>query len=194
MSNRLSLARGLAAGSAALVALSSCATLNEEECRTADWRKLGLEDGVAGRSATRIEEHRNACSKHGMPVDEPAWRIGWEEGIRAYCTPENGLIEGRQGNFYANSCPPELKAGFEGAYFVAKALHDARAERDTVLRELDSLLSALKGTEKPEDRKKIEIDIDRKRIALMAAERRVRDAEGDYDGYVASAGSGLRRR
>ncbi|MEO3387750.1 DUF2799 domain-containing protein [Mesorhizobium sp. CAU 1741] len=193
MSNHLSLLRALASACMGLVMLTSCATLNQEECLNANWFELGQQDGAAGRAQTHVNEHRSACGEHGLPVDEPQWRTGWEQGIRLYCTPENGLQQGRQGSYYANSCPIELATGFEAAYSVAKALHDARMSRETLQRELDSLETSLRDAQKPEDRQRIERDISDKRAYLRTAERRVWDAEGDYDIYVSSQGLMSRR-
>lgn len=193
MSNHLWWLRTVVAMLVALVALTSCATLNEEECRSVDWAQLGQQDGASGKSGSHIQEHRRACGEHKLPVDESQWQTGWEQGIRLYCTPENGLLQGRQGRYYPNSCPIDVKTGFESSYAVAKALYDARNARDTLQRDVDTLFNQLKGAEKPEDRKRIEADIDSKRWSLRSAERRVYEAEGDYDVYVSSRGLISRR-
>lgn len=189
MTIHLSAACKVLAAVGALAALASCATLNEDQCRTADWSRLGQEDGMAGRAWSHVEQHRNACARHGLPVDEQRWSAGWEQGIRAFCTPENGLIHGREGRHYANSCPADLKPGFEAAYSVAKALHDARSSRDALQRELDSLRSARERAETAEERQRLDREIDAKRSALRTAERRLWDAQGDYDLYVSRRSS-----
>lgn len=188
LSNHLSLAWRVSTVAVAFAGLASCATLNEDQCRTANWQQLGQENGAAGHPASYIEEHRRACAEHKLPVDQQQWSIGWEQGIRVFCTPENGLTMGREGRSYANSCPLELKTDFEAAYSVSKALYDARASRDRIQRELDSLLDARQKAEKPEDRQRISGDIEIKRSSLRSAERRVWEAEGDYDLYVNSRG------
>lgn len=193
MSSHLSVPGVVAVILSALVVLTSCATLNEDQCRTVQWFDLGQQDGAAGRGEGHIEEHRRSCAEHKLPVDEDQWRTGWEQGIRLYCTPENGLLKGRQGSYYANSCPAELRVGFETAYQVAKALHDARTARDGLQREMDSLLDQLRRAEKSEDRRRIEGEIDSKRFALRNAERRVWEAEGDYDSYAGGRGPMSRR-
>ena len=78
MSNYLSWFQGGAVACVALAALTSCATLNEEECRTVDWYTLGQQDGAAGRTEGHLNEHRRACADHKLPVDEGQWRTGWE--------------------------------------------------------------------------------------------------------------------
>lgn len=36
--------------------LSACATLNESECQTVDWKQLGDSDGAQGHGQTRIAQ------------------------------------------------------------------------------------------------------------------------------------------
>ena len=45
---------------AALIALGSCATLNEDQCREVNWEQLGYDDGQAGRNASHVDLHRQA--------------------------------------------------------------------------------------------------------------------------------------
>lgn len=168
----------------AFAGFTSCATLTKEECATSDWQTLGRSDGASGYALSRIDQHCSACDKHKLPVDATLWMSGWEEGIRLYCTRENGLVQGREGRTYYNSCPPELKADFEPAYFVAKRLHDARSSRDGLSSELDSLLRKLREAKTKEDRVNVGISIEKKRSELRSAEYRLTDAERDYDRFM----------
>lgn len=164
--------------------LGSCATLNEEECMTANWFELGRQDGSAGRHVSHIDAHRRACEKHKLPVDPQQWQVGWEEGIRLYCTPDNGLLQGREGRSYASSCPPDLKTGFETAYYVAKRVHDARQSRDRLQTEISSVERQLREERDRDKRRSLHDRIDTLRGDLRDAERRLWEAESDYDRYV----------
>lgn len=185
MSQRFAAALRLAAAGAAFAALSSCATLTKDECVSVNWAELGRADGAAGQPSSHIGRHRAACSEHNLPVNEPQWSLGWQQGIRLYCTPDNGLAQGREGRHYANSCPPDLKAGFEAAYHVARAVYDARLARDRLAVELETLRVERREA-RPEDRRRLDADIERKRFEVGRAEQRVRDAERDYDRYLFS--------
>lgn len=181
---RTSIAGGLAAAVLFAAALSACATLNEDECQAADWVDLGYSDGAAGRSPSHLDRHREACARHDLPVEAPQWRDGWEEGIRRYCTPENGLREGRAGRSYAGSCPAEVATDFERAYDVGHRVHEARDERDRIRREIDMLLDDMDEAEKRKERGDIRRRISYKRSDLFAAEDRLRDAEYAHDRYA----------
>ena len=40
------------------VLMVGCATLNEDECVTADWYEIGYSDGVKGQPDSYLEKHR----------------------------------------------------------------------------------------------------------------------------------------
>lgn len=106
-----------------LLALSAgCATLNEKECRTVDWRELGRADGANGYESTRLGDHGEACSRYGIPPDTEAYRAGREEGLRQYCTPENALQQGMKGAPYRQVCAGEAGQKFAVIYARGKAL------------------------------------------------------------------------
>ena len=93
---------------------SACSTkMTKDECRTVDWRTVGYEDGVAGRSGDRIGEHRRACAEHGVTPDLNAYLAGRDAGLREYCQPHNGYRAGVNGNTYYDTCPADLAAAFE---------------------------------------------------------------------------------
>lgn len=184
MSDGIVVAARISAVIVAFGALTSCATLDKEECASVDWQQLGRSDGAAGYGAGRVDSHRSACAEHKLPVDGQQWMSGWQEGIRLYCTPQNGLTQGIEGRSYSYSCPPELKAGFEGAYFVAKRVYDARQARDRLGGDLDRLFRQLRDAKSAEEKRPIEASIASKRSELFVAESRLRDAERDYDRYL----------
>lgn len=117
--------RPLLAASLALAALAlgGCASMNESECRTVDWRTVGYEDGVAGRTGDRIGEHRKACAKHGVSPDLALYQAGRSEGLREYCQPSNGFRAGSSGGSYAGICPADLDAAFAAAYESGRQLY-----------------------------------------------------------------------
>ncbi len=107
------------------LAATGCATLNESECRIADWETVGFEDGARGASASRIGEHREACAGHGVAPDLAAYRKGRDEGLRQYCRVQNGFRLGEQGTAYNGVCPADVEPEFQAAYEAGKRLHDA---------------------------------------------------------------------
>lgn len=101
----MSLARVLAA--CCLSVLAACASLTREECRAADWERIGAADGAEGRGPDRIEAHRRACAGAGVSPDAQAWLRGREQGLRLYCTPAKAYQVARQGRALQPGCTAE---------------------------------------------------------------------------------------
>lgn len=107
--------------------LAGCATLSENECRSADWYAIGFEDGARGRPVSYLAEHRKACADYQVtPAFEP-YRQGHEQGVSQFCTADNGFALGRRGGRYQNVCPPALAAVFVPAYQRGQQIY--RVER-----------------------------------------------------------------
>jgi hypothetical protein len=119
-----------------LLALGGCAGMGAEECRIADWRAIGYEDGVQGRDAASFGAHRKACAEHGVSADLDAWLGGRSEGLEQFCRPQNGYRLGTQGNAYAGVCPLALEAGFVAAHAEGYGLY----QREAALKELGKQL------------------------------------------------------
>lgn len=121
----------------ALGALGSCATLDEGQCRVGDWNAIGFRDGEAGYPEGRLGDHAEACAKFSISPDPRAYGAGRDQGLRLYCTPQRGFHAARQGQSYANVCPPGLETGFlagfgdgQLVYGVASRRQQARSDRD----------------------------------------------------------------
>jgi hypothetical protein len=123
---------------AVLGTLGGCATLSEDECRMADWRLIGFEDGSRGYPAARLGEHREACAEHDIVPDLEAYRDGRLAGLEQYCRPQNGYSVGVAGGDYAGVCPVDLEAVFVAAYRSGRELHDAKARVDRTEREINA--------------------------------------------------------
>lgn len=121
------------------IAVSGCATMSEEECLTADWRAVGVQDGSAGRTTNWFSRRSEDCARHGVTPDFTSWEIGYRSGLMSYCTPYNGVQSGLRGNDYQGVCPANLEAEFYPAYQLGRRYHDARARLDAAHAELDDL-------------------------------------------------------
>lgn len=142
---------------AAALAAAGCASLSESECRAGDWRGIGVADGRDGQPPERLADHREACSKHGVALDEQAWHQGRDEGLRGFCTASNGFRVGSSGAAYAGVCPPLLEGAFLTAFEHGRGLHVLR----TAFSEVEQAIAAREG-----DLRRIEDDV---RAAEQAA-------------------------
>jgi hypothetical protein len=129
---------------AAAFVLGGCASLTEQQCRTADWYAIGERDGRDGYGDGRIDEHAKACAELGIEPDRTSWAAGRADGLARYCTPRRGYEVGESGGLYGGVCGPETEPGFLRGYDVGRDLADARARLttlDTELRYLDGVLA-----------------------------------------------------
>lgn len=133
----------------ALIALllGGCASMNESECMTVDWRTIGYEDGVAGYSGDRIGQHRKACAKHGVSPDLNAYNQGRDAGLREFCQPANGYRVGSSGGSYTGICPADLDAGFAAAYESGRELYTLESRVSNAQNQLVSKRRELERTE-----------------------------------------------
>ncbi|HED17718.1 MAG TPA: DUF2799 domain-containing protein, partial [Gammaproteobacteria bacterium] len=108
--------------------LSACATLNKDECKIANWRVIGYEDGANGYLASRIGEHRAACAEYGVRPDLDAYSDGRAEGLQQYCIPANGYRLGLSGSTYNGVCSGYGESRFLGAFDTGKELLQEKNE------------------------------------------------------------------
>jgi len=118
--------------------LSACATLNKDECKTANWRVIGYEDGANGYLPSRIGQHRSACAEYGIRPDLDAYNNGRAEGLQQYCIPANGYKLGLSGNTYNGACSGYNESQFLGAFDTGKELLQEKNELHRMVREFNN--------------------------------------------------------
>lgn len=128
---------------AGALALGSCATLDENECRSVDWFQLGARDGADGSARSRVEEHRKACAEYGLPADDAAWFQGYEAGLQDYCTADNGYRVGRRGGYYGRVCPAQDERAFVDAYELGHETYQVEQEIAELDRRAESIQQRL---------------------------------------------------
>jgi hypothetical protein len=107
-----------------LCALAGCASLDRDECRSADWYAIGLEDGARGRAVERLGDHRRACAEYGIAPQTDRYLAGRDQGLKTFCTYERGFEHGRSGQRYSGGCPAAMAASFQSGYQLGRELHD----------------------------------------------------------------------
>jgi len=133
---------------AILVLLQGCATLDKDECMLADWRLIGYQDGVAGKSATVVGEYREDCAKHAVVPDLDAYRAGRGEGLQQYCKADNGYRLGNAGRGLPAVCPMALEGAFRDAYNAGRKLYLARSAVNKTSSRINNRKQTLSDLEK----------------------------------------------
>lgn len=78
----------------------------------ANWQSMGYSDGSRGVHHNKLEKYRQSCMDYEIAPDGQAYQTGWEQGIRSYCTADNGYRAGKSGKAYKNICPQDIEANF----------------------------------------------------------------------------------
>lgn len=129
-----------------LIPLAACATLDEDQCRAADWQAIGEADGANGRTPDYLEKHARACNKFGIAPIRAKWEKGRQAGLPRYCQPFRAWKEGADGHELSPVCPvndlPELEhENFRGLtyYRIGRDISDAESDIDSINRALSEL-------------------------------------------------------
>lgn len=108
------------------ILVSSCSTLNKEECKTANWKTIGYEDGTKGYPASRIGQHRSACAEYGIQPNLSAYTTGRKQGLTHYCIPSTGYKKGLYGYTYNGVCVGYNEPAFLDAYYYGLDIYKAK--------------------------------------------------------------------
>lgn len=147
-------------------ALAGCASMNQDECRLADWYQRGVADGREGQSDGRIGDHRKACNKAGIAPDEAQWRRGWAEGVRSFCVPRIAWQQGLNNRSYNGACRDLDEADWKRWYRLGNDAYRTKSERESREREIQKLEDQLKKAKTDDERKSL-----RDRIRQLEDER-----------------------
>lgn len=108
-----------------VIAVLGCSTLSKKECKIADWKTIGFEDGVKGYKASRIGQHRSACAEYGIRPDLNTYNAGRGDGLRHYCIPAIAYKKGLSGHSYNGVCTGYNEGEFLDAFNHGLKIHDA---------------------------------------------------------------------
>ncbi len=96
--------------------LSACSTMKPEECYNANWRGIGYNDAIQGRTVW-LKSRTQACAKVKLKPDRKAYLAGYQAGSKKFCTYKNGFLTGRSGNDKTKIClTPNLAKPFYDGY------------------------------------------------------------------------------
>lgn len=139
--------------------LSGCAALTESECRVGDWYGLGLRDGQQGRTS-QIAAYYEACRDLGVKPLLADYNRGRNQGLLAYCTPENGYRVGLAGDSDNAVCPAALQPAFQRAhergrqrYLIVSEISSLEYEQDRLDRERWKLEERIARSDDEEERR-----------------------------------------
>ena len=99
-----------------------CSTFSRKDCEVMDWTAQGYKSAISGQStAGPIAYFQRECGQeNGIQPDTRLFNIGYEQGLKVFCSPEGGQLFGRSGGLYENTCPPNLEKLFLEKYQLGR--------------------------------------------------------------------------
>ncbi len=155
--------------------------MSGDECRTANWRDVGLRDGLAGEPLSLLDRRTKACAEAGVTANAPLYLQGRNQGLPEYCRLDNAARLGLQGKTYHGVCAAGIDAEFRRRHAMGMDVYRARADLRTMDQRRRTLEDRLAEARTDEERRRRreelrDLDYDQRR-----ARDRLRDAERDLD-------------
>ena len=110
------------------VSLQGCSTLSRDECQTMDWYTIGYQDGLQGRVSRPVADHHKACAKRDAAVQIARYSQGRDDGLKQFCSPDNGFRLGSKGANYNGVCLAGAEQEFLPAYEQGKENYDTEMQ------------------------------------------------------------------
>lgn len=121
---------------------SACAVISKTECLGNDWHSIGYELGRQGETqpSKAFAKRAKICAKYEVRADQGEYRIGYEEGLLAYCDVDNAVKLGVRGDRKAlRLCREDLHPGFSATFDSGFQLYELRSDERAARRELERM-------------------------------------------------------
>ncbi|WP_050567389.1 DUF2799 domain-containing protein [Vibrio sagamiensis] len=164
-----------------LGSLSGCASISQEECLLGDWYQLGLADGQGGKK-NYAADYKKDCSEYKVKMDVKAYNQGRDEGLKAFCTYENGVSFGQLNKTYNYVCPADLSDAFLFGYQPYYNLANAESKRETIEEKIEHYRDLLLDEElSKSDRKEYRNDLKSAKRDLKELDIKIRKYEKELE-------------
>lgn len=137
------------------IVLGGCATLTLEQCQTSNWQQKGYKDGSNG-SGTRIAKYQKQCSEHNVSVPSEAYYVGYQEGLKVFCTYDNGVREGEAGRRNEGVCVGGAASEFNKGHTAGYKVYQLREELEEQKKAAEELAEKNEDARKQSEKDAIE--------------------------------------
>ncbi len=131
-----------------IILWQGCASLSKEECQVGNWFEYGRRDGSKGTATDALASHQKACADYGVSPDKTEYLKGHNEGLKSYCTFENGKVLGERGRTDIGVCVGAHAREFSKGLGEGKKIYDINrkiADLEKKISELNSQIKTLDG-------------------------------------------------
>ncbi len=155
--------------------------MSANECRTANWRDVGLRDGLDGEPLSLLAQRTKACAEAGVSANAPLYLEGRNQGLHDYCHLDNAARQGLAGKTYHGVCAPGLDAEFRRRHQLGLEVYRGRAELYSQDHRRRALEDRLADARTDEERRRWRDELRDLDYSQRRARDRLRDAEWVLD-------------
>lgn len=155
--------------------------MSADECRTANWRDVGLRDGVAGQPLSLLNRRTKACAEAGVTADAALYLQGRNLGLPQYCHLDNAARLGLQGKPYHGVCAAGIDGEFRSRHAMGMEVYRARADLRNMDQRRRTLEDRRADAKTDEERRRWREELRDLDHAERRARDRVREAEWNLD-------------
>lgn len=134
--------------------LQGCSSMNQSECVHADWQLIGQSDASKGVHSSVLDEYRSDCAEYAVVPEREAYHLGYQEGLKQFCTRSSGFFYGKKGSKYQGVCPESLESEFLEGYnpgyelfMISDAMTQIRASMNDAERDIRKLRKLISSKE-----------------------------------------------
>ena len=137
-----------------ILCLAGCQTMTAGECQSADWLKIGQQDGNAGQE-DMFGKRLDSCNANKVIVANNAqstYRQGYADGLRYYCLPKRIQDDAVNGRDHVYVCPLNVQPSLRPALQVGMRVYQDKQQINQLNNEQTSLTNELKDPKTSESR------------------------------------------
>ena len=128
--------------------LIGCSTLSKNQCLQANWYELGWRDGNLGKPRSLFQKHADACVKHNVRAEKMDYFRGRDDGLKNFCTYDNGFSQGKYGKKFNYVCPSNLEATFLAGFSKGRKVYKYNRKVAALEKRLKMIDDEIKKKEK----------------------------------------------
>ncbi|MGZ3788404.1 MAG: DUF2799 domain-containing protein [Bacteriovorax sp.] len=114
---------------ATLFLLTSCASMNLEKCKSANWEVYGQSD-ASSRHANLFDQYAEECREFGVTPNRAQYEAGFKRGLDELCTFQNGYLIGNEGAELPRICPKEIQDKFVQGFIEGQRNYDMKKQME----------------------------------------------------------------
>ncbi len=122
-----------------LASLAGCATNAPQFCDSETWQERGYVQAMKGQN-DQSDETPNNCAAKDAPL---AYRIGFDYGLKKYCTFKRGMWAGEHGQGPAESCAEPQWDEYQTGYVTGHSIFNVNVKLEAISKKLESARTEL---------------------------------------------------